>query len=196
MIKIRLLSTSTPRGAQQRAVLRPWAVSLPGGSSRRCTVRARCPGWDMGGIPARTDVPVPGGSVAPSCSRGARSLQVAGPLVTQPTGQGGFGEPFGFPPQHHPRGQNSAVSFTRAGSAVKKCQLLLRGFFWVSVGVVQQKPWHSSLRQPEVPVWPQRSPTVPCHCPCASSQPRAGLGRNFCSLVVSTSLTRSCPCPH
>lgn len=66
-----------------------------------------------------------------------------------------FGEPFGSPPQHRPQGQNSAVSSARAGSAVRKCQLLLRGFFWVSVGVVQRKHWHSSLRRPKAPAWPR-----------------------------------------
>lgn len=83
-------------------------------------------------------------------------------------------EPLGsFPPpppppycQHHPWGENSAVSSARAGSAAQKCQLLRRGFFWVSVGAAEV------LAQPRSPLRAQTYPhgPDPCEAPpgCAS----------------------------
>lgn len=54
--------------------------------------------------------------------------------------------------QHHPWGENSAVSSARAGSAAQKCQLLRRGFFWVSVGAAEV------LAQPHSPLCAQTHP--------------------------------------
>lgn len=75
-------------------------------------------------------------------------------------------EPLGsFPPpppppycQHHPWGENSAVSSARAGSAAQKCQLLRRGFFWVSVGAAEV------LAQPRSPLRAQTYPHGPDPC--------------------------------
>lgn len=60
--------------------------------------------------------------------------------------------------QHHPWGENSAVSSARAGSAAQKCQLLRRGFFWVSVGAAEV------LAQPRSPLRAQTYPHGPDPC--------------------------------